>query len=233
MRPVTARFPANPFARAGKERHSVTAVKVCGLTRDRDVRLCLELGVHYTGFIFVPESPRYITPEAAARLPRGRALRVGVFAGQSAREILAVMRVAGLDYAQLHGGEAHSLCSQVGRERVIKTLWPDRVGLDALHEEMKEFAPVCSMFLMDAGSSGGGSGRTFDWSRFQEFSPPRPWFLAGGLHPGNIQEAMRCCAPHALDCNSGLETRPGIKDEEKLRAAVLATAIPRSSTGRL
>ncbi len=176
--------------------------------------------MHYTGFIFAPKSPRFIEPEAAARLPRGEARRVGVFAGHGVSAIHDIMRLAGLDYAQLHGGEDEDFCRRVGPERVIKVFWPEHLTPEELERETARFAPVSSLFLLDAGASGGGSGQTLAWNRLRTFAPPRPWLLAGGLHPGNIQDALRACAPSALDCNSGLDTRPGVKDEAKLRAMV-------------
>lgn len=206
-----------PPATQGRENRPL--IKVCGLTQADDVRLCLDLGVHYTGFVFAPKSPRFIKPEAAARLPRGAALRVGVFAGYGVSAIHDVMHLAGLDYAQLHGGEDDDFCRRVGPERVIKVFWPERLTAEELEREAARYAPVSSLFLLDAGASGGGSGQTLAWSRLQTFAPPRPWLLAGGLHPGNMRDALQACAPYALDCNSGLETRPGIKDEAKLRAA--------------
>jgi phosphoribosylanthranilate isomerase len=102
-------------------------VKVCGLTRADDVRLCLELGVDAVGFIFAPGGKRTITPEQAAAMPTGAAARVGVFVGQGADEVRDIMRLATLDYAQLHGDESPEVCRAVGPERVIKVVWPQRL----------------------------------------------------------------------------------------------------------
>ena len=98
--------------------------KICGLTRSEDVRYCHDLGVDLIGFIFVPASPRCITPQAAAALPRGFCRRVGVFAGAGLEEIREIARLASLDYIQLHGGEDENFCRALGPERVIRTFWP-------------------------------------------------------------------------------------------------------------
>jgi phosphoribosylanthranilate isomerase len=234
-------------------------IKVCGLVREEDVRLCLDLGVDMTGFIFVPSSPRYISPESAARLSKGRAARIGVFAGQSVDFVHTALSVAGLDYAQLHGGEDAGFCRAVGPERVIKVLWPQRLlratgpdgknaggassgrtgGADTsgrpfppsagvagsgltelLREECSRFSGACSIFLLDAGTDGGGSGNTLPWAMLKEFVPDLPWLLAGGIGPGTVREALTTCSPWGIDCNSGVEDVPGRKNPQLLRALV-------------
>ncbi len=203
-------------------------VKVCGLTRAEDVQLCLELGVDMTGFIFASGSPRRITPARAAGLPRGRALRVGVFAGQSPFEVVRIMKESGMDYAQLHGGEDAAFCRAVGPERVIKVLWPQRLGREKaaptakdmgalLRRACEPFAGACSFFLLDAGAGGGGSGKALPWNELAASGLPRPWLLAGGIGPENAVEAYTACLPHGLDCNSGLESAPGVKNARALR----------------
>jgi phosphoribosylanthranilate isomerase len=172
-----------------------------------------------TGFIFTPASPRCISPQTAAGLPKGGAARVGVFAGQGAEEVLHIMDQAKLDYAQLHGNEDETFCRAIGRERVIKVLWPEKLGgRDDLLAQCQRFAPVCSFFLLDAGKQGGGSGASLPWENLRAFSPPRPWLLAGGLSPENLPQAMLFCSPHAFDCNSGIEEAPGLKSASRLAA---------------
>ncbi|MDR3073607.1 MAG: phosphoribosylanthranilate isomerase, partial [Deltaproteobacteria bacterium] len=96
--------------------------KVCGLTRPEDVALCHALGADFTGFIFAEKSPRRLSPEAVAALPKGPARRVGVFARTDIAALRESARRAGLDLVQLHGGEEPDFCRAVGPERVIKTL---------------------------------------------------------------------------------------------------------------
>lgn len=208
------------------------AIKVCGLTREEDVRLCLELGIDFTGFIFAPGSPRRVSPKAASRLPSGSAARVGVFVNQTLDEVRSIMSLAGLDYAQLHGNEDADFCRALGPERVIRVLWPERLLprkgesaepsgealLEALHRECAVYADSCALFLLDAGSGGGGSGRVLPWSMLAGFAPPRPWLLAGGLGPLNAAKAFAACTPFGVDCNSAVESAPGIKDAKLLRS---------------
>lgn len=200
--------------------------KVCGLTQAGDVALCHELGVDYTGFIFAPQSPRRISPDAAAALPRGRSKRVGVFAHASLEAINAAAERAGLDYIQLHGGESPQFCRSVGPERVIKVLWPAAMSETRLREALETFAPVCAWFLFDAGSGGGGSGNPLDFAALRSLRPPRPWLLAGGMGPRTLGQALRQCSPHGVDMNSALESAPGIKDHGLLRQAMAMLGTP-------
>lgn len=194
--------------------------KVCGITRLEDLRFCQERGVAFTGFIFVPSSPRRVTPEFAASLPAGADRKVGVFAGESVAAVRAVLAAAGLAYAQLHGGEDPAYCRAVGPERVIKTLWPARMERGELAAAMERFAPHVAYFLLDAGSGGGGSGNTLDWNALRGLNAPKPWFLAGGLGPRTLKAALARCDPAGVDLNSALETAPGVKDHALIEAAL-------------
>jgi phosphoribosylanthranilate isomerase len=206
--------------------------KVCGLTRPEDVALCHELGAEFTGFIFAEKSFRCISPEAAAALPKGPSLRVGVFAGAASATGRDTARTAGLDLVQLHGGEDPAFCRSLGPERVIKTLWPERLSPQTLTLEIERFAPVCAYYLLDAGSSGGGSGKRLAWCTLARIAFPRPWLLAGGLGPKTLLPALAACTPGGVDMNSALESVPGVKDHALLRKAFdLLTGRPVPTAG--
>ncbi len=204
-----------------------TLVKICGMTRAEDARLCAALGADMLGFIFHRGSPRNVDPAFPASL-NGRAdllgaLKVGVFVGQSASEVRDIMQAGGLDLAQLHDGQDEAFCQQVGAARVIKVLWPEKAeSTEALQAEIDRFAPHCRLFLADAGSGGGGHGRTIESDRLAAARFPNPWLLAGGLTPENAADMLRRYTPSGLDINSGVESAPGIKDATKLRAALYA-----------
>jgi phosphoribosylanthranilate isomerase len=196
------------------------AVKVCGLTRAEDVRLCQSLGLDCIGFIFAEGSPRRVDPAFAASFPGGSCRKVGVFAGQELRTVLAVARSAQLDLIQLHGGEDPDFCRAVGPERVIRTFWPESMSPAELRAEMERFAPAAAYFLFDAGKSGGGSGKALNTERLRDLEAPRPWFLAGGLNPDTLRPALATCSPWGVDLNSGLEDAPGVKNHEQIRKAL-------------
>ena len=199
-------------------------LKVCGLTKAEDAALCHSLGVDFTGFIFVPGSPRAASAAQVAALPVGTSPKVGVFSGAGLDSIRETARKARLEYIQLHGGEGVEFCAAVGPERVIKVLWPEAHAgnIESLQEELDRFAPVCSWFLFDAGKSGGGSGKALELPLFSRLRIPRPWLLAGGIGPHNLAGALSQCSPDGLDMNSALESAPGVKDHEKLATAVKA-----------
>ena len=206
--------------------------KVCGLTRPEDVALCQELKADFIGFIFAAKSPRRIAPEVVTAMPRGTALRVGVFSGADLDTVRNTARQARLDLIQLHGGENLEFCRAVGAERVIKTLWPERLSLENLALELERFEPACAYFLLDAGTSGGGSGRNLTWSGLRRLVFPRPWLLAGGLGPDTLISALSACSPDGVDMNSALESAHGIKDHALLRKAfALVTVRSGSTTG--
>ncbi|EMG37798.1 phosphoribosylanthranilate isomerase [Desulfocurvibacter africanus PCS] len=203
-------------------------IKVCGMTKPEDVRLCAQAGVDLLGFIFHPASPRFVTPDFPASLEPealGQARKVGVFVKETVVEVRHIMDEAQLDYVQLHSGQDPEFCRAVGSARVIKVFWPERyASLDELAEDMARFAD-CAMFLLDAGTSGGGHGRSLDFAALTELDSPRPWLLAGGLGPKNVRAAVEACASANLagvDLNSGVESAPGLKDIEKVRTAIAA-----------
>ena len=134
-------------------------IKVCGMTRAEDVEFCDRLGIDLLGFIFHPESPRNVAQEWVAIQKPGRALKTGVFVRQGVEEISAIAATADLDLLQLHGGHTVEQCRDLGPERVIKTMWPQRYATtELLLADMLLFAPVCRAILLDSGDRGGGHG---------------------------------------------------------------------------
>lgn len=180
-------------------------LKVCGITRQEDATVCDELGVDFCGFIFHPASPRYVTPEQVAAFRTGQCKRVGVFTTQDVHEILTIMTLARLDYAQLHARQDAAVIRALGGDRVIRVRFP------ATPEELAGVPPV-AYTLFD---SGYGTGKTFDWQLLS--GAPRPFFVAGGLHAKNIPDLLASCRPDGLDLNSGVEVSPGIKSATLIR----------------
>jgi len=192
--------------------------KICGLTRAEDVELCLQLGFEYLGFLFHQASPRAVSPEQVTAFPKAQADRVGVFVNQTVEEIIEIMHRADLDLVQLHGEFSPEQCRALGRDRVIKTFWPDRHATAAdLQRAIDPYAAVCRFFLFDAGRQGGGHGtRIGNLSMLQAIAHPLPWFLAGGLSLETIPAVLEACRPSGLDLSSGAESQPGRKDHTLL-----------------
>lgn len=195
----------------------MTKIKLCGLTRPDDILAVNELRPDYVGFVFYPKSKRFVTRERAAELKQllDPAIRaVGVFVDESPEAVAALLEEGIIDVAQLHGHEDEAYRTalrQLTDKPVIQAFRVSRPE-DCLAEE------ECSAeyVLLD---SGMGSGEAFDWSAVEGVN--RPYFLAGGLHAGNVAAAIRALHPFAVDVSSGIETG-GAKDYHKMKAFVNA-----------
>ncbi len=196
------------------------SVKVCGITNWTDARRAIEAGCDALGFNFYPRSPRYIAPEAAARI-RARLPKeieaVGVFVDEAPETVARLAKAVGLSYVQLHGEEAPAAVKAVARRtRVIKAF---RVQRGFRCARLGRY-PAAAAFLLDGfrTSRRGGTGRPFDWSIARDAARYGPIVLAGGLTPENVAAAIRAALPAAVDVASGVEKSPGHKDARKLRA---------------
>lgn len=206
-------------------------IKVCGLTRAPDMRCCERLGVDWIGFIFHPASPRGMHPIQAAALTSTGVQRVGVFVHQSLADIVSIIDTARLDLVQLHGDYSPQDCRQITTAQVIKVFWPERhAGRKDFQDALKAYQSVCDYFLLDAGTSGGGHGKALDIPWLPRLQSPRPWMLAGGLNPTNLNSCLTRLDPWGVDLNSGVEQAPGIKDHAQLAAAVEIVRRPKAIT---
>ncbi len=198
-------------------------VKVCGLTVPEEARACAELGAWGIGVVFAAESPRRIdaarAAEVMAAVPAGVA-RVGVFVGASPAEMASVARVAGLTHLQVHDGDP----DEARRASGLPVIEGVRVSGPAALARAR--ASAADLVLLDAAVPGrhGGTGRSFDWSLLEGSPLGRPFVLAGGLRPENVAEAVARVAPDVVDVSSGVESAPGRKDPERVRAFVAAVA---------
>lgn len=176
-------------------------IKICGITRREDALAAVEAGASALGFIFYPKSPRYVTPTTAAVLGQGLATwKVGVFVDESPAAIESVMRAAKLDIAQVYGAAVPE------NTRVWKAFRPpDPVSPDG-----------AEAILLD----GPANGISFDWNIARDSD--HKIIVAGGLDASNVAEAIRIAQPWGVDASSKLESAPGIKDREKVRAFVKA-----------
>ena len=194
-------------------------VKICGVTKLEDAKLAAELGAHAIGLNFYPESPRCLSPAAAAELVRRFppfVTPVGVFVNWAAETVLALSQALGLSAAQLHGDEPPQVVERLARHLpVIKAL---RIAQGSPAPEFFRYR-AASAFLLDSAVSShyGGTGVTGNWHAARAAAQTQRIILAGGLTPENVGEAIRIVRPYAVDVTSGVETRPGKKDPGKLR----------------
>lgn len=205
----------------------MTRVKVCGIRRDEDARLAVTLGADALGFIFWPESPRFIDPiEAepiAAAMPAFIST-VGVFVDQPAEYVADVARGLKLTAVQLHGHEQVEDYRELP-QRLIKAV---AVGAETDAARAIDGLGPAITVLLDAHDPvrRGGTGRVIDWSAAARLAAVRPVILSGGLTADNVRDAVATVRPYAVDVSSGVEARPGVKDAAKMRAFFAALAEP-------
>lgn len=195
-----------------------TRIKICGITREQDLAAAIDAGADALGFVFYAPSPRHVTPQRAlqlaARVP-AFVSKVGLFVNESAQAVHSVLDQVPLDLLQFHGDEDAAYCAQFGKPWIKAARV--RPGVDLL-EYAAAFAQArwIAGLLLDAHVEGyGGGGKTFDWSLIPP-SLPLPVILSGGLHPGNVADAVRRVRPWAVDVSSGVESAKGIKDVHKI-----------------
>jgi phosphoribosylanthranilate isomerase len=201
----------------------MTFIKICGITSVEDALAAVAAGADALGFNFYKPSPRYVTPQTAreivAQLPLS-VLTVGVFVNEeSPQAVRNIANEAGVTALQLHGDESPSYCRELTKDRyVIKTF---AVVNDLDLEIVQDYDVEAVMLDTKHNSLRGGTGRVFDWSIAREVNEAVPkLFLAGGLSPENIGEAIETVRPYAVDACSALEDTPGRKNHERMRAFV-------------
>jgi phosphoribosylanthranilate isomerase len=198
-------------------------VKICGITRVEDARMAVENGADAVGINFCRSSPRYVEPEAAARIVAvvaGKAMAVGVFVDEPPDAIDSIVRSLGLDAVQLSGDEPAAVSSRLPF-RLLKAV---RVTPGADLSAWGRYP--ADALLLDAHMPGsyGGTGLTLDWSSLPAAvstmrgpgEEPVRWLLAGGLTPENVFGAILAARPSGVDVASGVESAPGIKDPRKV-----------------
>ncbi len=192
-----------------------TRIKICGLTREEDVRAVVESGADAIGFVFYPPSPRYVSFQRAAELARlvpPFVTIVGLFVNPARHYVEEALETVPLQVLQFHGDESEADCTGYGLPYLKAARM--RPGLDLL--KYAASFPSAQGLLLDAFVEGyGGGGETFDWSLIPSVLP-LPLILSGGLHAGNVAEAVRCVRPWAVDVSSGVEAAKGIKDAARI-----------------
>jgi phosphoribosylanthranilate isomerase len=197
-------------------------VKICGITQPIQGKTIASLGATALGFICVPSSPRYVTSEqikaVIEQLPQ-QTDKIGVFANSSKEQIAQTVAETGLTGVQLHGDEGKEFCQQLRESlpnvEIIKAL---RIRNADDFDKANTYTKYVDTLLLDAyhPEQLGGTGKTLNWDSLQQFSPDCPWFLAGGLTPQNVLEALNKVNPNGIDLSSGVETAPGDKDLAKV-----------------
>ncbi|MDB5935002.1 MAG: N-(5-phosphoribosyl)anthranilate isomerase [Massilia sp.] len=209
-----------------------TRIKICGLTREEDVRAAVQAGADALGFVFYPASPRYVSPARAGALIAAMppfVTAVALFVNATIDEVVEVARQAPFALLQFHGDETAAECAAIADAvkrpfmRVFR-MRPDTSAADLLEYEhqYRAASPLFSSLLLDTYVDAyGGAGKVFDWSLIPKELAPRV-VLSGGLSVSNATDAVARVRPFAVDISSGVEEQKGIKDARKIAAFVKA-----------
>ena len=196
-------------------------IKICGLTQIDQAVAIATTDVSVLGFICVQQSPRYITPETISTISKALPAidRFGVFANTSIEDIQHTVITGQLSGVQLHGNESPAFCQQVHSALpTVELINAIRIRQSQDLAQINDYIPHIDTLLLDAyhPEQLGGTGQSLDWKTLQTFAPQKPWFLAGGLRPDNIQQALSLLSPDGIDLSSGVENSPGDKNLEKV-----------------
>lgn len=195
-------------------------VKICGITNIDDARAAADAGADAIGLMFFEKSPRFVSIETAAEISQSISpwvMRVGVFVDPDPQLVFAAINNCGLNMLQFHGEETPDFCSQFGTLSMKAFRIRDEESLQQLP------AYKTDAYLLDSYVAGkqGGTGEKFNWNLAIDAKRfGKPIFLAGGLTPANIAEAVRQVTPFGVDVSSGVESSPGKKDHDKVRAFI-------------
>jgi phosphoribosylanthranilate isomerase len=215
------------------DRAPTSRIKFCGITRLQDAEHAAELGAWAVGMILWPGSARRCSraeAEAIGAALHRRTEVAGVFVNAHLDQVAEAADAFGLTLLQFHGDEGPVFCGEAARRTGARVIKAARVAGRSDIRDLRAFQT--DFHLLDAYVPGqpGGTGETFAWELAGEHPRDRPLILSGGLHPGNVADAVAAVRPFAVDVASGVEQEPGVKDHEKMTAfaeAVRATG-PRS-----
>jgi len=199
-----------------------TVVKICGITNVEDGVAAAEAGANAIGLMFYEQSPRNVSLQTAAEIARQLppfVIKVGVFVNPTEELVSSAIMECGLNVLQFHGEESPEFCQLFPVMTIKAFRIKDEASLDALTDYPTD------AWLLDAYVAGqlGGTGAKFNWDlAVAAKNRGRPIFLAGGLTPENVADAIRQVQPYAVDVSSGVESAPGKKDHAKVRAFIQA-----------
>jgi phosphoribosylanthranilate isomerase len=216
-------------------------VKICGLSTPETLEVALEAGADMVGFVFFPPSPRHLSLEAGRDLGRQvkrRALKVALIVDADDAMLDNIMDALAPDILQLHGKESvarlRDIKQRFGRP-VMKAL---PVATSADLAVLPGYAAVADRILFDArapkdATRPGGLGAPFDWHLLQNLDVSLPYMVSGGLHADNVAEAIRVTGAGGVDVSSGIESAPGVKDPEMIKAFIRAARASQDTSQEL
>ena len=207
-----------------------TEIKICGLRDQAALDAAIEAGADLAGFVFFERSPRNVDPALAAALAgevRGRIRLVALTVDADDSLIDEIADTVKPDLLQFHGSESPERCRQVAGRTGLGII--KAIGVSGRRDlaRTQAYAGSCAFLMLDAkpprqAQRPGGLGEPFDWAVLAGFKPDIAWFLAGGLDPDNVENALAVSGAPGVDVSSGVESAPGVKDPELIRKFVRA-----------
>lgn len=204
-------------------------VKICGVTDDEAMDAAIEAGADYLGLVFFAKSPRALSAERAAELTQfiEGVTKVGLFVDPDDALLDEVLSQVRLDLVQLHGAETPQRLEQIRLDFAVPVMKVIPVATKADLAAAEAYLNVADRLLFDAKPPKdavlpGGNALSFDWTILDGFKCRLPWMLAGGLTPDNVAEAIKRTGAPGVDVSSGVESAPGVKDADKIRAFIKA-----------
>ena len=205
-------------------------VKICGLSSRETLDVALEAGADMVGFVFFPPSPRHLTFEMArdlGQVVKGRAAKVALTVDADDATLAGIVEALQPDLLQLHGHETVARLNDIKRKFGLPVMKAIPVETAADLAALPGYAEMADRILFDArppreATRPGGLGAVFDWHVLENLDLALPFMVSGGLHAGNVAEAVRVTRAGGVDVSSGVERAPGIKDPDMIRAFIRA-----------
>ena len=200
-------------------------LKVCGMTQPAQIEELENSGITFAGLIFYPKSPRYaLRYMTTSQMKSFKNInKVGVFVNASVEEVKHMVDECRLHMVQLHGDETPKYCEKIADYISVVKAFRIAPG-DNIEWKIRDYMDVCDMFLFDTEGAGyGGTGKKFDWDMLKGLQIGKPYFLSGGITPGDVDSIKAFSnepvakALFAIDINSKFETSPGVKDMQKVK----------------
>jgi len=207
----------------------MTDVKICGLSDPDNLAAAIEGGARFVGFVFYPPSPRNVSFDTAWNLARAvptGVRSVGLFVNPEDEQLERIVTGIQLDMIQLHGDESPGRINEIKQRFSMPIIKAIRVASEEDLYDIEGFEAAADWLLFDAkppnASLPGGTGESFDWNILKGREFKKPWMLSGGLDETNVEQALSILKPNAVDISSGVESAPGIKDENKIKNFIKA-----------
>jgi phosphoribosylanthranilate isomerase len=207
-----------------------STVKICGLSTAETLDAALDAGADMVGFVFFAKSPRFVGLDRARELAgraRGRAKIVALSVDADDAALGEIVTSVAPDLMQLHGKESPERVEAIKRAFGVGAMKAIGVAEAGDLDRAADYDGVADWLLIDAKPPKGavlpgGNGLPFDWRLARRFAPSRPWLLSGGLDPANVGEAIALTGARGVDVSSGVESAPGVKDIDKIKAFIAA-----------